>query len=155
MRQNVCTWATSAKLPVKFSNFSNILHRVGVRLGQKFKAHGKNLVGIYKYSTESKHQYKNRSVVIKASLHTRWVRFYICCFLTCLFCFSFYLYIDVRMSIYIHKILICIYFWKANQEMSDHWTRTNQFIDLFYLINSRLYTNNVVGAVAVLHVHYM
>lgn len=154
MRQNVCTWATSAKLPVKFSNFSNILHRVGVRLGQKFKAHGKNLVG-------------NINILLRANINTKievsslkppYIPAglgFICCFLTCLFCFSFYLYIDVRMSIYIHKILICIYFWKANQEMSDHWTRTNQFIDLFYLISNRLYTNNVVGAVAVLHVHYM
>lgn len=56
MRQNVCTW-TSTKLPVKFSHFSNILHHVGVRLGQKFKAQ-KNLVG-------------NINILLKANINTK------------------------------------------------------------------------------------
>lgn len=56
MRQNVCTWA-STKLPVKFSHFSNMLHHVGVRLGQKFKAQ-KNLVG-------------NINILLRANINTK------------------------------------------------------------------------------------
>lgn len=59
------------------------------------------------------------------------------------------------VNVYLYTQNTDLYLFLKGQSGDVRPLNSNLFIDLFYLISNRLYTNNVVGAVAVLHVHYM